>query len=63
MNGVFFNNVLNNALIVLSNNDESLMVVVNDFNFLGNIYVNGVVDFLKIKGFVNIKNLYFYNNV
>lgn len=55
--------MLNNALIVLNNNDESLIIMVNDFNFLGNIYVNGVVDFLKIKGFVNIKNLYFYNNV
>ncbi|WP_154507198.1 vacuolating cytotoxin domain-containing protein [Helicobacter pylori] len=52
----------NNAQIALSNNDESLMVTANDFNFAGNIYANGVVDFSKIKGSANIKNLYLYNN-
>ncbi|WRF13122.1 vacuolating cytotoxin domain-containing protein [Helicobacter pylori] len=52
----------NNAPIALSNNDESLMVTANDFNFSGNIYANGVVDFSKIKGSANIKNLYLYNN-
>ncbi len=55
-------NASNNAPIVLSNNDESLMVTANDFNFSGNIYANGVVDFSKIKGSANIKNLYLYNN-
>ncbi len=55
-------NASNNAQIALSNNDESLMVTANDFNFSGNIYANGVVDFSKIKGFANIKNLYLYNN-
>ncbi len=55
-------NASNNAPIALSNNDESLMVTANDFNFSGNIYANGVVDFSKIKGFANIKNLYLYNN-
>ncbi len=55
-------NASNNAQIVLNNNDESLMVTANDFNFSGNIYANGVVDFSKIKGSANIKNLYLYNN-
>ncbi|MGN8485828.1 vacuolating cytotoxin domain-containing protein [Helicobacter pylori] len=55
-------NALNNAPIALNNNDESLMVTANDFNFSGNIYANGVVDFSKIKGSANIKNLYLYNN-
>ncbi len=56
------NNASNNAQIALSNNDESLMVTANGFNFSGNIYANGVVDFSKIKGSANIKNLYLYNN-
>ncbi len=56
------NNASNNAQIALSNNDESLSVTANDFNFSGNIYANGVVDFSKIKGSANIKNLYLYNN-
>ncbi|WQZ85018.1 vacuolating cytotoxin domain-containing protein [Helicobacter pylori] len=56
------NNASNNAPIALNNNDESLMVTANDFNFSGNIYANGVVDFSKIKGSANIKNLYLYNN-
>ncbi|MCQ2714096.1 vacuolating cytotoxin domain-containing protein [Helicobacter pylori] len=56
------NNASNNAPIALNNNDESLMVMANDFNFSGNIYANGVVDFSKIKGSANIKNLYLYNN-
>ncbi len=60
-NGVS-SNASNNAQIALSNNDESLMVTANDFNFSGNIYANGVVDFSKIKGSANIKNLYLYNN-
>ncbi len=55
-------NASNNAQIALNNNDESLMVAANDFNFSGNIYANGVVDFSKIKGSANIKNLYLYNN-
>ncbi len=55
-------NASNNAQIALSNNNESLMVTANDFNFSGNIYANGVVDFSKIKGSANIKNLYLYNN-
>ncbi|WP_459105608.1 immunomodulatory autotransporter protein ImaA [Helicobacter pylori] len=55
-------NASNNAQIALNNNDESLMVTANDFNFSGNIYANGVVDFSKIKGSTNIKNLYLYNN-
>ncbi len=55
-------NASNNAQIALSNNDESLMVTANDFTFSGNIYANGVVDFSKIKGSANIKNLYLYNN-
>ncbi|GAA7817228.1 immunomodulatory autotransporter protein ImaA [Helicobacter pylori] len=61
-NGASSNNASNNAQIALSNNDESLMVTANDFNFSGNIYANGVVDFSKIKGSANIKNLYLYNN-
>ncbi|GAA8093817.1 immunomodulatory autotransporter protein ImaA [Helicobacter pylori] len=56
------NNASNNTQIALSNNDESLMVTANGFNFSGNIYANGVVDFSKIKGSANIKNLYLYNN-
>ncbi|MGL2807076.1 vacuolating cytotoxin domain-containing protein [Helicobacter pylori] len=52
----------NNAPIALNNNDESLIITANDFNFSGNIYANGVVDFSKIKGSANIKNLYLYNN-
>ncbi len=55
-------NASNNAQIALNNNDESLMVTANDFNFSGNIYANGVVDLSKIKGSANIKNLYLYNN-
>ncbi|AFJ81294.1 hypothetical protein MWE_0367 [Helicobacter pylori XZ274] len=61
-NGASSSNALNNAQIALNNNDESLMVTANDFNFSGNIYANGVVDFSKIKGSANIKNLYLYNN-
>ncbi len=61
-NGVSSNNASNNAPIALNNNDESLMVTANDFNFSGSIYANGVVDFSKIKGSANIKNLYLYNN-
>ncbi|MGL2531103.1 vacuolating cytotoxin domain-containing protein [Helicobacter pylori] len=61
-NGASSNNASNNAPIALNNNDESLMVTANDFNFSGNIYANGVVDFSKIKGYSNIKNLYLYNN-
>ncbi|GAA7746671.1 immunomodulatory autotransporter protein ImaA [Helicobacter pylori] len=56
------NNASNNAPIALNNNDESLMVTANGFNFAGSIYANGVVDFSKIKGSANIKNLYLYNN-
>ncbi|GAA8506986.1 immunomodulatory autotransporter protein ImaA [Helicobacter pylori] len=55
-------NASNNVQIALNNNDESLMVTANDFNFSGNIYANGVVDLSKIKGSANIKNLYLYNN-
>ncbi|WP_120880996.1 vacuolating cytotoxin domain-containing protein [Helicobacter pylori] len=55
-------NASNNAQIALNNNDESLMITANDFNFSGNIYANGVVDFSKIKGSATIKNLYLYNN-
>ncbi len=62
VNGASSNSASNNAQIVLNNNDESLMVTANDFNFSGNIYANGVVDFSKIKGSANIKNLYLYNN-
>ncbi|MFP6035954.1 vacuolating cytotoxin domain-containing protein [Helicobacter pylori] len=61
-NGASSSNASNNAPIALNNNDESLMVTANDFNFSGNIYANGVVDFSKIKGYSNIKNLYLYNN-
>ncbi len=62
VNGASSGNASNNAQIALNNNDESLMVTANDFNFSGNIYANGVVDFSKIKGSANIKNLYLYNN-
>ncbi|GAA9268411.1 immunomodulatory autotransporter protein ImaA [Helicobacter pylori] len=61
-NGASSSNASNNAQIALNNNDESLMVTANDFNFSGNIYANGVVDFSKIKGSATIKNLYLYNN-
>ncbi|WP_101022275.1 vacuolating cytotoxin domain-containing protein [Helicobacter pylori] len=61
-NGASSSNASNNAPIALNNNDESLMVTANDFNFSGNIYANGVVDFSKIKGSATIKNLYLYNN-
>ncbi len=62
MNDASSNNASNNAPIALNNNDESLMITANDFNFSGNIYANGVVDFSNIKGSANIKNLYLYNN-
>ncbi len=62
VNGTSSSNASNNAQIALNNNDESLMVTANDFNFSGNIYANGVVDFSKIKGSANIKNLYLYNS-
>ncbi|GAA9083520.1 immunomodulatory autotransporter protein ImaA [Helicobacter pylori] len=61
-NGASSSNASNNAQIALNNNDESLMVMANDFNFSGNIYANGVVDLSKIKGSASIKNLYLYNN-
>ncbi|VEJ25387.1 immunomodulatory autotransporter protein ImaA [Helicobacter pylori] len=61
-NNTSSSNASNNAPIALNNNDESLMVTANDFNFSGNIYANGVVDFSKIKGSANVKNLYLYNN-
>ncbi|WQR86524.1 vacuolating cytotoxin domain-containing protein [Helicobacter pylori] len=61
-NNASSNNASNNAPIALNNNDESLVVTANDFNFSGNIYANGVVDFSKIKGSANVKNLYLYNN-
>ncbi|WRD27599.1 vacuolating cytotoxin domain-containing protein [Helicobacter pylori] len=61
-NGASSSNASNNAPIALNNNDEILMVTANDFNFSGNIYANGVVDFSKIKGSANVKNLYLYNN-
>ncbi|PUD42023.1 toxin [Helicobacter pylori] len=61
-NGASSNNASNNAPIALNNNDESLIITANDFNFSGNIYANGVVDFSKVKGSANIKNLYLYNN-
>ncbi len=61
-NGTSPNSASNNAQIALNNNDESLMIAANDFNFSGNIYANGVVDLSKIKGSANIKNLYLYNN-
>ncbi|WP_305873407.1 vacuolating cytotoxin domain-containing protein [Helicobacter pylori] len=62
VNDASSNNASNNAPIALNNNDESLIITANDFNFSGNIYANGVVDFSKIKGSANIKNLYLYNN-
>ncbi|QQW88954.1 vacuolating cytotoxin domain-containing protein [Helicobacter pylori] len=62
VNDASSNSASNNTQIALNNNDESLMVTANDFNFSGNIYANGVVDFSKIKGSANIKNLYLYNN-
>lgn len=61
-NGASSNSMSNNAPIALNNNDESLIITANDFNFSGNIYANGVVDFSKIKGSANVKNLYLYNN-
>ncbi len=61
-NGTSSSNASNNAPIALNNNDESLIITANDFNFSGNIYANGVVDFSKIKGSANVKNLYLYNN-
>ncbi|WQT68533.1 vacuolating cytotoxin domain-containing protein [Helicobacter pylori] len=61
-NNASSSNASSNAPIALNNNDESLVVTANDFNFSGNIYANGVVDFSKIKGSANIKNLYLYNN-
>ncbi len=61
-NGASSSNASNNAPIALNNNDESLIIMANDFNFSGNIYANGVVDFSKIKGSANVKNLYLYNN-
>lgn len=61
-NGASSSSASNNAPIALSNNDENLIITANDFNFSGNIYANGVVDFSKIKGSANIKNLYLYNN-
>ncbi|MGN8460323.1 vacuolating cytotoxin domain-containing protein [Helicobacter pylori] len=62
VNDASSSNASNNAQIALNNNDESLSVTANDFNFSGSIYANGVVDFSKIKGSANIKNLYLYNN-
>ncbi|GAA7103496.1 immunomodulatory autotransporter protein ImaA [Helicobacter pylori] len=62
VNGASSNKASNNAPIALNNNDESLIITANDFNFSGNIYANGVVDFSKIKGSATIKNLYLYNN-
>ncbi|GAA9339884.1 hypothetical protein TH0551_00680 [Helicobacter pylori] len=62
VNGTSSNNASNNAQIALNNNDESLIITANNFNFSGNIYANGVVDFSKIKGSATIKNLYLYNN-
>ncbi|WP_033764002.1 immunomodulatory autotransporter protein ImaA [Helicobacter pylori] len=61
-NNASSSNASNNAPIALNNNDESLVVAANGFNFSGNIYANGVVDFSKIKGSANVKNLYLYNN-
>ncbi|OPG34465.1 vacuolating cytotoxin domain-containing protein [Helicobacter pylori] len=61
-NNASSSNASNNAPIALNNNDESLMITANDFNFSGNIYANGVVNFSKIKGSTNVKNLYLYNN-
>ncbi|WRC88722.1 vacuolating cytotoxin domain-containing protein [Helicobacter pylori] len=62
VNGASSNKASNDAQIALNNNDESLIITANDFNFSGNIYANGVVDFSKIKGSATIKNLYLYNN-
>ncbi|MCQ2776905.1 vacuolating cytotoxin domain-containing protein [Helicobacter pylori] len=62
VNGASSSKASNDAQIALNNNDESLMVTANNFNFSGNIYANGVVDFSKIKGSATIKNLYLYNN-
>ncbi|WP_100957837.1 vacuolating cytotoxin domain-containing protein [Helicobacter pylori] len=62
VNGASSNKASNNAQIALNNNNESLMVTANGFNFSGNIYANGVVDFSKIKDSATIKNLYLYNN-
>ncbi|GAA7650787.1 immunomodulatory autotransporter protein ImaA [Helicobacter pylori] len=62
VNGASSSKASNDAQIALNNNDESLMVTANGFNFSGNIYANGVVDFSKIKGSATIKNLYLYNN-
>ncbi|OKA01572.1 immunomodulatory autotransporter protein ImaA [Helicobacter pylori] len=62
VNGASSSKASNNAQIALNNNNESLMVTANNFNFSGNIYANGVVDFSKIKGSATIKNLYLYNN-
>ncbi|MGN8528363.1 vacuolating cytotoxin domain-containing protein [Helicobacter pylori] len=61
-NGASSNSASSNAPIALNNNDESLIITANGFNFSGNIYANGVVDFSKIKGSANVKNLYLYNN-
>ncbi|GAA9660856.1 immunomodulatory autotransporter protein ImaA [Helicobacter pylori] len=61
-NNASSSNASSNAPIALNNNDESLVVTANDFNFSGNIYANGVVDFSKVKGSANVKNLYLYNN-
>ncbi|GAA8453195.1 immunomodulatory autotransporter protein ImaA [Helicobacter pylori] len=61
-NGASSSNASNNVQIALNNNDESLSVTANDFNFSGSIYANGVVDFSKVKGSANVKNLYLYNN-
>ncbi|MCH4605090.1 vacuolating cytotoxin domain-containing protein [Helicobacter pylori] len=61
-NGASSSKASNDVQIALNNNDESLMVTANGFNFSGNIYANGVVDFSKIKGSATIKNLYLYNN-
>ncbi|WP_000713687.1 vacuolating cytotoxin domain-containing protein [Helicobacter pylori] len=62
VNGASSNKASNDAQIALNNNDESLIITANGFNFSGNIYANGVVDFSKIKGSTTIKNLYLYNN-
>ncbi|EPZ93848.1 vacuolating cytotoxin domain-containing protein [Helicobacter pylori] len=62
VNGASSSKASNNAQIALNNNDESLIITANNFNFSGNIYANGVVDFSKIKGSATIKNLYLYNN-
>ncbi|GAA8441781.1 immunomodulatory autotransporter protein ImaA [Helicobacter pylori] len=61
-NNASSSNASNNVPIALNNNDESLIITANGFNFSGNIYANGVVDFSKIKGSANVKNLYLYNN-